>query len=446
MGAIPLKINDLLLDTDNPRLRSPETQRDALQQMLADQKDRLSNLAEHIAQHGMNPMDRMMVLRVEGSPPKFVALEGNRRVAALKILANTSVLSGLHLSTSEKKRFDKFAATFHKRTVEPIDAFEMATREESRPWIELRHTGANGGRGLVSWEGIQTARFRGESGVGLQALEFIKEHANLDDESLSLLDRGFPITTLDRLMKSKAVRERMGLTLTQGKLESTIPGRELLKPLKKIILDLATKAIKVGKVMTSEQQATYLDSFSGDDKADLSEEIESASLSAFSAKDFKAASKPRTRRSNAERLTVVPKTLKLNIADDRVAGIFQELKDLRFDQTPNAAAVLLRVFLELSVDHYLSTRNIPLEETKKNQRTEPKTLNAKVKECIALLVTGGAKQRDFLSVSVGIDKASSPLYTGLLNAYVHNRYLTPRGTELRSTWSDAQPFFEAMWK
>jgi len=66
--------------------------------------------------------------------------------------------------------------------VEPIQCGLCENREEADHWIELRHTGENDGAGIVGWDGIATARFRGKE-ISLQAIEFIKKYGNLDERT-----------------------------------------------------------------------------------------------------------------------------------------------------------------------------------------------------------------------------------------------------------------------
>lgn len=71
MGAIKLSIDQLLLDFENPRIEGAANQRDALQKILDDQEEKLFALAEDIADKGLSPIDRILVLREkEGSVSK----------------------------------------------------------------------------------------------------------------------------------------------------------------------------------------------------------------------------------------------------------------------------------------------------------------------------------------------------------------------------------------
>ena len=63
MGSIDCTIDQLLLDSENPRNESAANQRDALQKVLDDQEEKLFVLAEDIVEAGLSPMDRILVLR-----------------------------------------------------------------------------------------------------------------------------------------------------------------------------------------------------------------------------------------------------------------------------------------------------------------------------------------------------------------------------------------------
>ena len=61
MPAIPLKIEDLLLDVENPRISRAGGQKDALQKIIEDQDIKLVQLAESIVEDGgLNPMPRCL--------------------------------------------------------------------------------------------------------------------------------------------------------------------------------------------------------------------------------------------------------------------------------------------------------------------------------------------------------------------------------------------------
>ena len=50
---------------------------------------------------------------------------------------------------------------------------------------------------------------------------------------------------------------------------------------------------------------------------------------------------------------MIPKSFKVTVGNDRLIEIRRELTQLKRENFPNAGAVLLRVFLELSIKDYL---------------------------------------------------------------------------------------------
>lgn len=448
MGPVRARIEQLLLDTENPRIGNASSQHDALQKVLDDQGEKLYELAQSIAVEGMSPIDRLLVLREKGGSSRFIALEGNRRVAALRILANPAVLTGLDVKTSQQKRLEDLARTFAKASVEPIDCYEVESRDAGASWVHLRHTGENEGRGVVGWSGHAAARFRGTD-PGLQALEFVRTHGNLTDVQKESLGNTFPITTLDRLLATPDVRRRVGVEIKERKLYSALPPDELMKPLRRIVLDLAQKTIRVGRLMSKDQQLEYIDALGKPDKPNLARRGKVRAVETIRHAELRKRPKPAGARRNpspADRKVVVSRGAKLNVTDNKVAEILKELKRLKVHDFPHAVAVLLRVFLELSVDSFMDARKLPLHFTDNRGNRRDKSLKAKTREVLDVLVsTGGISRKDLLGVVRAVADARSPLHIDLLHAYVHNRFVTPKPRELFAAWNDAQRFFESIW-
>ena len=447
-SALGLRVEQLLLDTENPRIGDASSQHDALQKVLDDQEEKLFELAQSIAAEGMSPIDRLLVLRERPRSDRFIALEGNRRVAALRILANPAVLTGLNVKRALQKRLEDLAKDFDAATVEPIDCFESESREAGASWLHLRHTGENEGRGVVGWSGHAAARFRGTD-PALQALEFVRTHGNLTEIQLTAIGNTFPITTLDRLLSTPDVRKRIGVELKDGKLYSALPPEELLKPLRRIVLDLAAKTVRVGRLMKKEQQVDYVEGFSKNEKPDLSKRAKVRAVENIRESELKT--KPARARENrksdpSDRKVVIPRGAKLSIRDNKVAEIAKELKRLKVDVSPHAIAVLLRVFLELSIDHYMDMHKLPLQYADPKGGRHDKSLQKKMQEVSAHLVAKGTvAKKDLLGVERAVIDPKSPLHLNLLHAYVHNRFVTPKARELIAAWNEAQRFMECIW-
>ena len=411
-----LRIDQLKLDLLNPRIGKASDQREAMQQIIVDQDYKLANLVENIVDNNsLNPMDRLLVMKDEDG--KYVVLEGNRCTLALKLLANPAALTGLDVRPALQKRMEAAAARFDKGAIEPIACFEVISRADSSTWIEQRHRSEDEGRGIVGWSAEAIARFTGRD-PALQALDFVRQHAELTEEEKAVLSSKFPITTLDRLLSTPAVREKIGFEIREDKLFTALPADEAIKPLKRIVLDLAQKTINVTGLKKVDQQIKYVSSLAPEDMPDFSKReditraVEGITQSQFTQTP---APEPRAKPARAqrlpERLVLVPRACRLNVTNNNTLEIYRELSGLKLKQFPNAIAVLLRVFMENSVDHYIEASGGSLKFVPPNgSRESYKNLDTKVKEAVNLMVLAGMDRKYFDGVTRTLsDKKASTL-------------------------------------
>jgi len=447
MPEIKLRIDDLLLDHDNPRISHADGQQDALQKVVRDQKTKLVKLAESIIEHGLNPMDRLLVLRLNQKPERFISLEGNRRIAAFKLLTNPAVMGGLEMPRQMKKVFEGLAKQFKKNRVEPISCFELASRDDAEYWLNLRHNIGQDGAGVDNWKAFAKRRFEGKTPV-IQALELVTERSGLTPSQQAAITDKFPVSTLERLLENRAVGKELGLSIENGHLVTKLPADEVAKPLKKIVLDLATKTVRVNRLMKTENMLDYLRTDLGKDYLpDLSKARSGTRrLDQIPTSEFTKVrgSTHRRKRDPSDRKEVVPRTCKLNVTQNRIADIYKELRTLHLTDGPNAIAVLLRVFLELSVDYYLIKHGGSLKYTAGTKEIW-KSLDAKLAEAVAILLKAGVTKNELAAVTRSVTNKNSPMHTELLHRYVHDPFQTPVPRELSAAWDHAQPLFEKIW-
>jgi len=447
MAVKSLRIDSLELDLENPRITLATDQRDAMQKILKEQGAKLINLAESISKDGFSPMDRCLILR-SPHPGKFIALEGNRRVLAAKLLSNPSLIETLEMSEAFKKRLHHAAKSFAARKIEKLDCFEVESREEGNEWIRRRHTGEDDGRGIVRWSNIAGERFD-KRGPALQALDFVMAHGSLTAAEKEKIEDKFPLTTLDRLLSTPSVRTAIGFEIDGGKLKTALPPDEALKPLKRIVLDLVMKVLTVTQLKSKEQQNKYIGAMKPADRPNLSKQTgPPAAIEGMSDQDFKpksgAASKPSRPMRPVPRTTVVPKAAKLNVSNAKVQEIYNELRGLQLTRHPHAIAVLLRVFLETSVDHYLTVQGISLHFPTPGGNKD-KSLKKKVEETIDHFIAAGAPKKDFIGINKAMNDVQHPFSPDILHAYVHNRFYTPVERDLTAAWDNGMPLFEKIW-
>lgn len=444
MSSLELNIDELHLDLKNPRFAGLANQREALEKIVVTQGSKLVNLADDIITFGMSPAHRMLVMKAGSDRESgYIVVDGNRRVAALRVLSNPSVLDGMKgIGDVTAKRLRILAKKFKLGEVQPLEVFECENEEHTRHWIEAIHTGENDGRGVVSWDGIATARYRGQNS-SLKVLDFIKAVGKLSTEEEAALER-FPITNLDRLLGTREIRERLGLELENGELLSDLPQAELLRPLKRIFSDIALKKVTVSQIKGKDDRLTYVNSL-GRDLPDLSKRTGTpVPLDQLLAQGKKAGSKVATstkNRSLVDRKSLIPvqSLCPLNINDHKLQQICKELRKLPLDNYPVAIAASFRVFLELSLDHYGNQKNIS------QYNADSMKLKQKLEAVANHLQTSGSTKRDLQEFRALASNKNKALSIDRLHGIIHSRYSLPTASELRAGWSEVQIAFTKIW-
>jgi hypothetical protein len=104
--------------------------------------------------------------------------------------------------------------------------------------------------------------------------------------------------------------------------------------------------------------------------------------------------------------------------------------------------VLLRVFVELSVDHLLEDKSLMSE-----QEIRSKPLKKRLKVATKHLKDQGAIPAALQRALDSLADGQSVLAPGLptFNQYVHNKYSFPKPSELYAAWDELAPFMEKLW-
>jgi hypothetical protein len=442
----------LLLDTQNPRLPEiQQSQHDAIKSMLRVQGDRVLFMAQHLVENGPSRTNLLIVVpsEDEDEPDAFSVLDGNRRVTALKLLESPSLGEGI-LGSSGLTKIRKLSAQFDGDPITELRCVVYADREEADPWIELIHRGAAGGAGLVEWDGQVAARFdarKGHKSIALQVLDYVKEKSRLSEGTRQLISDGkFPITTLDRLIGTPYVRKKLGIDRENGQVETQYPEEEVLKGLTRMVEDLGSGTWTVSRLKNQDQRIDYINGFDKSDLPDggkvlpqvynLGEEPKAPTGGNGTSGGTRRAGQTRNRSS------LIPRDCKLNIAHHRLHKIYTELKKLNLDEFPNAGAVMFRVFVELSLDSYLTDKNVWPEQQISNSK-----LAQKLNGVATHLENTGAMTVDELApvrrAAGGQTLLAASIST--MHGYVHNRHFAPIPTDIKIAWDELQLFMEKVW-
>lgn len=255
-------------------------------------------------------------------------------------------------------------------------------------------------------------------------------------------------------MSDPYVREHLGLEINNGTLVSKIQVSEVIKGLLKVITDILNPEFKVSDIYNREKRKQYIDSFSKDQKPDLSNETsEQWSIQDIVNENGKSQinNEPKETQKNKSkkpktRVGLVPKNVVLHINNPKLNKIFEELKQIPVRTCPNASSVLLRVFLELSVDAYLEKYDL----VKNNAITacsSGESLQGEVGKVLNHMTQLGIMSNDLSKgIRSEINDKNSVLSIESLNAYVHNEFFYPKADNLVIGWDNIETFFVLLWE
>jgi hypothetical protein len=445
---VEIPLADLLLDVENPRLvDTQQTQQETARELAARQGDALIRLAQDIVEHGTDPTTLVAVVATGDRHKRYRVVEGNRRVLALRALESPTLVASAFTS-SRNRKLASLAKRYAAQPIERVTCVLFSSEHEARHWVELRHTGQNLGAGLVEWGAEEKDRFQarhsGQRNRAGQVLDFVEAHGDLSERART--SNVAVLTNIDRLL-TPHVRERLGLDLHDGRLVALYPKDQIAPALTRIVDDLKTQKIAVRDIYRAADAKSYVDGlparlFPKKSKA-LKEPILLDDLTTGKAKPAPVKKQPRPRPKPRPRTTVVPEAATLNVTPPRINSIYVELSALNAERYPNACSVLLRVFIELSVDHHIENRTL-MSDAQMRSAPLAKRLKEVVKDLksrskiSAQLATA---MQSYADGKMTIVAATVPTF----NQYVHNQYVYPKAVDLYTTWDELSPLLEKIW-
>jgi len=419
VGTERLKLQQLLVNPENPRHDPVTQQPEAIAALIANQGQKLVVLARDILQYGLSPLDRLAVTR-DGS--KYLALEGNRRVLVLKLLNNPSLAADAEI----RKAFEKLAK--QRDFPDELDCAVFQTAEDARHWIELRHTGAAGGAGVARWSAAASERFRHRPGSHpARALAFItaaKAAYKGDDVLLADLDkvRDERLTTLGRLVVDPAVRAHLGIVLDGQKLRWDYPADVLRPFIKRIAHDLASKRVTVSDILKKEQRAGYLKKLGSPDPSKRR-----TKPAALSAKTSVEASPTPLPPAGVLLGSFAPTRLGAKLVD-----VLREMRQLNVTKFPNTSAILTRVVLELAIEEFCDLKQWTFAQGKDRLRD-------KLTKCLET-VDPTKKDKKYHGIRAGLSDPNSLISVTTMHQYVHSTKFHATAADVRALAANYEPF------
>lgn len=149
----PINVNQLLFDWENPRLPTNSEELDIdSQDSIFDYIQSSYSLRELGQSLADNGYFREEPLQVVSHEDKFRVVEGNRRLAALKLLTDPEVRS--RLPQRRRELWEEFASTANLSDLKEVPAVIHSTRDELLNFLGFRHIS-----GVRRWRAEAKARY-----------------------------------------------------------------------------------------------------------------------------------------------------------------------------------------------------------------------------------------------------------------------------------------------
>ncbi|MBI6856099.1 hypothetical protein YA0002_25380 [Pseudomonas cichorii] len=253
---IVIHISEILMDEENPRHDKINGQREILNWHVKHLGSKLILLMRSLAQNGQSDIDKVLVTPVRGAADLYVVKEGNRRVAALKLLNDPSLCDDQlfkrrieSVSTSDQLSFD-------------IECVNIKDQRRVAWLMGLRHLGEQGGVGTSKWGAVEKDRHAqdvsGENRYwrSLYFIDYAKRHDLITDQQAARL--GERITSLDRLISNKDFKSTLGVVYKDRSILLTI-SEDIHRILLGIVLEqVSLPDFKVSDVYNSDDKFDFL--------------------------------------------------------------------------------------------------------------------------------------------------------------------------------------------
>jgi predicted transcriptional regulator len=457
-----LKITGLKLDPQNPRIPQadePLSQMELIAELV--NHDDVFDLAKKISQQGFYPTETLVAVREEGS---LWVVEGNRRLAALKLLHNADLAPAAQVARFKRLREHGLPTPISKARI-----VLAPSRDAAAPLIMSRHTGSE----IEKWTPIMQARFYESllerkmtvkdladayGGTQTDVMRYLRtgkiyrlaRSLELPEKVRKLVDdpRAFPITNLTRLTETDKVQEFLGLKPDSKDIfQIVVAPEEFKKAFKKMVTDVAEEIVTSRTHNTGKEIDVYLRSF-GPLRPNRKQTATVAADEVIGVPDVPKRQKP-TLATKPASPTILPQGLRCQLDIARINELFRELHQLKLAKFPNASVIMLRSLLDMATSHYFDTNGhtklLKDRLNKKGTSPRPPNWHPSLDQMFKYMLDDASVPLNPTARKVLaklVSNPQSPLSLESMNGFVHNRYSTPTESELRSLSSMLQPVLE----
>lgn len=464
-------VKKLKLDLLNFRTVPQSDEIHAVQVMIATRRDRFLALLDSLMDQGYLPTENILVLKGSQEEPGLVVKEGNRRIAALKLLYGYLPSEEVDLPENVLARMAKLSLQWKSANRKiPCVIFDTNEASTVNRAVSLAH-GYSQKAAKDQWNSVARARHHREvAGANEPALDllekYLKSGKNMTAEQAERWSGDYRLTVLDEAVKKVAGCFDVASAAELAKKYPKIKHRSKLDL---VLRDIGLEIVGFREVRSDTFTANYkllLPQSSGvsTTTATSGTSVASAKASpAGQAKSNKLSPKPKggpvAAQSGKKGITATPsndpKTVRallknfkpLGNGREKIVALKNEAAALDIKKTPMAFCFLLRSMFELSAKAYCSD----YKEKGGPSYTKPKGGDRKLSDVLVRIkshLSNNESDNEMLkSLHGAITELARPegiLSVTSMNQLVHNPNFTVDPAAVSTLFTNIFPLLKAM--
>lgn len=415
-----IAIDQIYLDNNNPRHEPIASEPEIIAHLI--KHESVKQLARNIATSGgTSPLERMGVVPHPTITGAYVSAEGNRRLCALKLLADPDKAD----TEANKKYFRDLSNQVGR--LNTLEVVIFPSSQEVRPWMSLRHEGEQDGVGTRQWNSQQKARFNASGDKpknpniqATQLIDYARRYNLLTPQELAKIS----VTTVTRFLSNPVFRDTLGLQDNKT-LTITVPQREFDRAVTRFLTDALNPESGVHSRTDADERKAYAEKLRAEGEAPITRGQKPNDLNATPEPAPSQAEGGGTRRRNNkspdDRDVVIPKAFGARINDPILKRLYDELRELHAGTFSFAATYLLRAVIERMTVLFLTKRG----------GKNPQALHAKLTSMADILQTDGlteGKLKFLRAIASEKDNRYSP---DTIGHFVHGGAIPTRENAIR---------------
>ena len=457
-SVIPIK--ELVLDLHNFRTIPQSDELHAVQAMITTKPDWFWALTESLIDDGYLPIENILLLRQNDS--KLIVKEGNRRIAALKLIHGYLPMDSIIVPDSIKEKILTLSDEWKTANEHVPSTIYESGETETVDRIVMRAHGKGEKAGRDPWNAVARARHNRDINKGSEpGLDLLEKYLKIGQNITIMESRrwagAYPLTVLTEAIKRIAPQTGAKNAPDLARNYPTIQYRNAIEDLIKDIgtevvgfdtirdksVDFATKYGIPPKSSTG-GTATKTDSTSSQGSStNTSQQDTAGSKSKRKAVAAVATHDPRAVKRTLKQLSPVGNNRQ------KIVALRDEALKLDLNKTPLAFCFLLRSMFEISAKIYCENNKADGLSTTKQDGMDRKLVDIlrDVTRHVTTSQTGTPDQamsKALHGAMVELAKPDGILSVASMNQLIHNPKFSLSPSDISTTFGNIFPLLEAM--